>query len=87
MPALGRTFIKKSLVTTDIKEARRRRNIETIRVDALFASIENGGSGGAASDGSAKARTADIPLTVLEEHVRDAAYRAGAGTQGVSRQP
>ena len=72
VPALGRTFIKKSLGTADLKEARRLRNIETVRVDALFASIENSGSGGAASGGSTRARTADIPLAVLEEHVRAA---------------
>lgn len=72
LPALGHTFIKRLLGTGDIKDARRLRNIETVRVDALFESIGNGGTGGGASGEPARARTTDIPLTVLEEHVRAA---------------
>lgn len=71
VPAFGRTFIKKSLGTTDIKEARRLRNIETVRVDALFTRYENGGSVQPIL-GAARANTNDIPLAVLEEHVRAA---------------
>ena len=70
-PALGRTFIKKSLGTADIKKARRLRNIETVRVDTLFARYEVSGSGQPIA-GAAKANTSEIPLPVLEEHVRAA---------------
>lgn len=71
VPALGRTFIKKSLGTSDFKEARRLRNIETVRVDALFAQFESGGLVQPIV-GAPRANTADIPLAVLEEHVRAA---------------
>jgi hypothetical protein len=40
IPVIGRTFIKKSLRTSDFKKALRLRDIETVRVDALFTHLE-----------------------------------------------
>jgi integrase len=70
VPLLKRTFIKKSLSTSDIKKARSLRNIETVRVDALFARLERNGI--AALPGETKLGAKHVSLPVLEEYIRKA---------------
>ena len=40
VPAMGRTFVKKSLGVTDLKSAMRLRNALSVEVDAQFAEAE-----------------------------------------------
>lgn len=70
VPVLNRKFIKKSLGTSDPKTARALRNIETVRVDALFAEAEREGVGSASRP--TDAMTKNVPFAVLEEYVRKA---------------
>ncbi len=70
VPVLNRKFIKKSLRTSDPKTARALRNIETVRVDALFAEAERESIGSASKPTGAM--TKNVPFAVLEEYVRKA---------------
>lgn len=70
VPLLKRTFIKKSLGTSDIKEARKLRNIESVRIDALFAELEKDGV--SALHDETKPGAKHLSLSVLEQHIRKA---------------
>ena len=71
--AVGRTFIKKSLGTSDIKEARKLRNTETVRIDAWFEKLANAETQSSPAKSPSKPRPSDISYASLEEHVRRSA--------------
>jgi integrase len=75
VPVMGKKFIKKALGVSDIAAARKLRNIENIRVDALFAGLEDGTIAPALADATRAPATSEIPIAVLTEHVRDAVMR------------
>jgi len=66
VPIIGKTFIKRSLGTGKLAEAKRLRTIQELSADALFAAAERGES---STDGEHSSRCV-LPLPVLIEHVR-----------------
>lgn len=60
---IGKSFIKKSLGTQDLKSAKNLRNVLNVRYDAEFAEAEN-----AANTPVASAKP--VTLSVLQEYIR-----------------
>ena len=68
--AVGSNFIKKSLRTSDIQEARKLRNLETVRIDAWFERLANAEAHSSPTGSPPKSSPSDISYALLEEHVR-----------------
>ncbi|MCE8510993.1 site-specific integrase [Ruegeria pomeroyi] len=75
VPVVGKTFVKKSLGTSDLKEAKILRNALNVQIDAEFAAAEAQGDGAPPP--------APVSLAMLTEHLRQ--HIAGLDQRSAAR--
>jgi integrase len=66
VPVIGRTFIRRSLKTSDRAEAKKLRAIEDLKTDAIFDAAEREAAKAPGPDGSSE----PVPMELLTAHVR-----------------
>ncbi|MFE3836902.1 DUF6538 domain-containing protein [Pseudogemmobacter sonorensis] len=77
VPVIGKTFVKRSLGTPDLKVAKAKRNAQEVAADALFAGAE------AALSEPAAGTPGPVSMAVLTEHLR--AHIATADEKSATR--